>query len=423
MTEQGNGPKTQEPHAPTVAMLGAFDTKAHEFEFLRNEILRRGAQVLAVDFGVHDRSPAWADVHSSSLADLGGADLRDLLHTRDRGTAMQAMADGAAEIFRRFSASGQVDAAISLGGTGGTAVASAAFRQLPLGIPKMIVSTAASGNTAPYVGESDLILVPSITDVAGLNSILRGVIEKAAASIVAQASNMHAPAKSASTIAASMFGVTTPCVDRARKELERNGSEVVVFHMTGTGGRMMERLIREGWIDAALDLTTTELADELVGGVFSAGPERLSAAARRGIPQVVSVGALDMVNFGPRNTVPAEFSSRRLYQHNPSVTLMRTTPEETEELGRRLIERLNTSTGPTTLLLPLKGVSLLSVQDAPFADPAADKALFNAIRAGINPDRVELIEADCDINAPEFADLAVSSLLKNMALSPATIST
>ncbi|MFD9670250.1 Tm-1-like ATP-binding domain-containing protein, partial [Rhodococcus sp. NPDC059968] len=402
----------------TVAMLGAFDTKASEFEFLREELVRRGARVLAVDFGVHDRPPAWADVPSSTVADLGGADLKELLRGRDRGAAMRAMANGAAALFRRFAANGDIDGAISLGGTGGTAVAGAAFRELPLGVPKMIVSTAASGYTAPYVGESDLILVPSITDIAGLNSILRGVIEKAAASIVAQSSDgARVPTKSASTIAASMFGVTTPCVDRARGELERRGSEVVVFHMTGTGGRMMERLIREGLIDAALDITTTELADELVGGVFAAGPERLSAAALRGVPQVVSVGALDMVNFGPRDSVPSEFSTRRLYQHNPSVTLMRTTPEETEELGRRLAERLNASIGATTVLIPLRGVSALSVEGAPFADHVADEALFAAIRAGIDPDRVELVELDCDINAPEFADRAVSVLLTNMARS------
>lgn len=401
----------------TIAMLGAFDTKASEFEFLRNELLQRGAKVLAVDFGVHDGSPAWADMPSSTVADLGGADIRELIRSRDRGEAMQAMANGAAAVFRRLGRDGAIDAAISLGGTGGTAVASAAFRQLPLGLPKMIVSTAASGNTAPYIGESDLILVPSITDVAGLNSILRSVIEKAAASIVAQGSGGSRPAKSASTVAASMFGVTTPCVDRARGELDRRGAEVVVFHMTGTGGRMMERLIREGWIDAALDITTTELADELVGGVFSAGPERLSAAALRGLPQVVSVGALDMVNFGPRDSVPSEFSTRRLYQHNPSVTLMRTTPEETEELGRRLAMRLNASNGPSTLLLPLRGVSSLSVDGAPFADRVADEALFAAIRAEVDPDRIDLVELDTDINDPVFADRAVSALLSNMARS------
>lgn len=401
----------------TVAMLGAFDTKATEFEFLRSEILRLGAKVLAVDFGVHDQSPAWVDVPSSTLAAAVGVDLQNLIRGHDRGTAMQAMADGAAAIFRKLAVKGDIDAAISLGGTGGTAVASAGFRELPLGIPKMIVSTAASGNTAAYIGESDLILVPSITDVAGLNSILRGVIEKAARSIVAQAASGPAGSrrKTATTIATSMFGVTTPCVDRARENLERRGAEVVVFHMTGTGGRMMERLIREHWVDGVLDITTTELADELVGGVFSAGPERLSAAARGGIPQVVSVGALDMVNFGPRDTVPSEFSSRLLYQHNPSVTLMRTTAEETAELGRRLAERLNASTAVTTLLLPLRGASALSVEGAPFENKNADEALFAAIRSSLDHDRVTLLELDCDINAPEFSDRAVSELLTNMA--------
>jgi uncharacterized protein (UPF0261 family) len=282
---------------------------------------------------------------------------------------------------------------------------------LPLGMPKIVVSTAASGNTQMYIGETDLILMPSVTDIAGINRLSARIIANAAAAIVGMIT-CEAPVTDTSRVllAASMFGVTTPCVTSARSWLEARGFEVLVFHMTGTGGRTLESLAAQGWLAGVLDVTTTELADELVGGVFSAGPGRLRAAGAAGIPQVVSVGALDMVNFGPRETVPEQLKGRLFYQHNPSVTLMRTTPEECAELGGRVAQRLSASTGPTALFLPLRGVSALSVEGGPFYSAQADDALFGAIRAGLDRERVQLVELDLDINAAPFATAMAEQL-------------
>jgi uncharacterized protein (UPF0261 family) len=268
----------------------------------------------------------------------------------------------------------------------------------------VIVSTAASGDTRAYVAESDLVLFPSVTDVAGVNRLSARILANAAAALagMVMAPPVAVPADRP-LVAASMFGVTTPCVTAARGLLEKAGYEVLVFHMTGTGGRTLEQLTAAGWLAGVLDVTTTELADELVGGVFSAGPDRLTAAGRAGVPQVVSVGALDMVNLGPRDTVPERFADRNLYVHNASVTLMRTTSEECAELGRRLATRLSASTGPTALFLPLRGISAIAVEGGPFHDPYADAALFAAIRSTLDRSRVELVELDLEINDPAFA--------------------
>ncbi|MQA82765.1 MAG: UPF0261 family protein, partial [Streptosporangiales bacterium] len=294
--------------------------------------------------------------------------------------------------------------ALALGGTGGTSVAAQAFRVLPLGVPKVIVSTAASGDTRAYIGESDLVLVPSVTDVAGVNRLSGRIMANAAAAVAGMVSAPEPPADDGRPLlAASMFGVTTRSVTAAREALENRGYEVLVFHMTGVGGRTLEGLAADGWLAGVLDITTTELADELVGGVFSAGSGRLTSAATAGVPQVVSVGALDMVNFGPRDTVPERFADRTLHVHNPSVTLMRTTPEECAELGRRLATRLSAATAPAALFLPLRGVSEISVEGEPFHDAQADAALFDAIRSSLDRSRVELVEIDTDVNDPEFA--------------------
>jgi uncharacterized protein (UPF0261 family) len=275
----------------------------------------------------------------------------------------------------------------------------------------VIVSTVASGSTQAYIGESDLVLMPSVVDVSGVNRLSAEILANAAAAVAGMARRAPVVVDGRRRlVAASMFGVTTPCVERARALLETAGDEVMVFHMTGAGGRSMERLIREGHVAAVLDVTTTELADELVGGVFSAGPERLTAAPAAGIPQVVSVGALDMVNFGPRETVPAQFESRRLLVHNASVTLMRTTAEECAELGSRLARRVSAGDGPVTVVLPLRGVSAVSTADGPFFDPAADAALFDAIRSEIDPTRVDLIELDAAINDPIVAETMTTVL-------------
>jgi uncharacterized protein (UPF0261 family) len=396
---------------PTIALLGTLDTKGDETAFVRDRLAASGLEVIVVDTGVLG-SPAFEpDIPRTTVAEAGGGNLDALAGDRDRGAAITVMAKGAAAVVRRLRAEGRCDGAIALGGTGGTSIASRAFRELPLGVPKIIVSTAASGQTHAYVGETDLILMPSVVDIAGLNRISVPILANAAAALAGMVTAPPAPHREQRPlVAASMFGVTTPCITRARARLEELGYEVLVFHMTGTGGRTLESLATQGLLAGVLDVTTTELADELVGGIFSAGPDRPMAAGLAGIPQVVSVGALDMVNFGPMDTVPAEFSGRNLYVHNPRTTLMRTTAEECAELGTRLGKRLSRATGPTTVFLPLRGVSAIDVAGGPFYDPDADRALFDALRGNLDPGAAELVELDTDINDPAFADAMVERL-------------
>lgn len=398
--EPGDDPQTPERTA-SVVLLGTFDTKADEYAFVRDRLTAAGVSVLLVDTGVLGSPGLEADVGRDEVAVAAEADLGTLRAEADRGAAVTAMARGAAAVLTRLYDEGRCDGALALGGTGGTSIAAQAFRGLPLGVPKVIVSTAASGNTEAYVAESDLVLMPSVVDVAGVNRISARILANAAAAMAGMVSAPPVdtgPAKP--LLAASMFGVTTPCVDAARAALTERGYEVLVFHMTGVGGRTLESLAAQGLLSGVLDVTTTELADELVGGVFSAGPGRLT---KTGIPRVVSVGALDMVNFGPRETVPAEFEGRNLFVHNPSVTLMRTTAEECAELGARLAARVAAGTGPAAVFLPLRGISVISVEGGPFHDPAADAALFDAVRAGLTGSAVELVELDLAINDPAFA--------------------
>jgi uncharacterized protein (UPF0261 family) len=339
-----------------------------------------------------------------------GADANSLAAASDRGRAVATMTEAAGEFVPRLFREGRFDGILAAGGSGGTAIATHAMQALPVGVPKLMLSTMASGDTSSYVGSTDITMMASITDIAGVNSISAQILANAAAAIVGMVKS--APIELDGTrplVAATMFGVTTPAVTAAREDLESRGYEVLVFHCTGTGGRAMENLIEAGYFDGVLDLTTTELCDELVGGVLSAGPDRMGAAARTGVPQVVSLGALDMVNFGAPDTVPAKFESRTMYEHNPSVTLMRTTPEESAELGRQIAEKLSAATGPTTLFIPLKGVSMIAVEGQPFYDPDADAALFGAIRDNL-PDSVNLVEMDCDINDPSFAKAMADTL-------------
>lgn len=405
---------------PTVVLLGTLDTKGAEYAFVRDRLVEAGVDVVVVDAGVL-ASPAAgegsaadliaADVPASEVAAAGGADLAALAAARDRGAAVTAMARGAAEVLGRLHQQGSCAGALALGGTGGTSIAAQAFRELPLGVPKVIVSTAASGDTRAYVAESDLVLFPSVTDVAGVNRLSARILANAAAALAGMVTAPEpAVAAERPLLAASMFGVTTPCVTAARELLEKAGYEVLVFHMTGVGGRTLEGLAADGWLAGVLDVTSTELADELVGGVFSAGPGRLTAAGAAGVPQVVSVGALDMVNFGPKETVPEKFADRNLYVHNPSVTLMRTTPQECAELGTRLATRVSATTGPAAVFLPLKGISAIAGEGGPFHDADADAALFDAIRSTLDRTRVELIELDLDVNDPAFAAAMVEKL-------------
>ena len=394
----------------TVVLLGTLDTKGDEYDFLRRKVREEGVDVLLVDTGVLGVPLAEPDISRQEVAAAAGASAEDLAGSGDRGAAVEAMARGAAEIVKELHSQGRLDAVLALGGSGGTAIATHAMRELPVGVPKLVVSTMASGDTRPYVGAVDVTLMYSVVDIAGLNPISERILRNAAAAAAGMAKSQGPQAEAEKPlVGASMFGVTTPSVTEARKRLEELGYEVLVFHATGTGGQSMEALMRSGFITASLDITTTELADELVGGVLSAGPERLEAAGELGIPQVVSLGALDMVNFGPFESVPAQFSERLLYKHNPTVTLMRTTPEECAELGRVIAQKLNRAQGPLTVFVPLKGVSLIATEGQVFHDPAADEALFGALREHLDPD-VEVRELELDVNDPEFANAMADRL-------------
>jgi uncharacterized protein (UPF0261 family) len=392
----------------TVVVLGTLDTKGAELAYVRDRLALHGVEALLVDVGTLEPPTVEPDVTREQVAAAAGVDLAGL---DDRGAAVGAMADAAAAYVRRLHEEGSCDGIIAAGGSGNTAIATRAMQALPVGVPKLMVSTMAAGDTRDYVGASDVMMMPSITDVAGVNSISGRILANAAAAI---AGMVTAPpvalGEQRPLIAATMFGVTTPAVTAAREDLERRGYEVLVFHATGTGGKAMEALAGDGYLEGVLDLTTTELCDDLVGGVLSAGPDRLEAAGRLGLPQVVSLGALDMVNFGARDTVPSQFAERNLYVHNPSVTLMRTTAEESAELGRRIARKLSGATGPTALFVPLKGVSAIDADGGPFRDAEADEALFAALREGIDRARVELIELDLHVNDPEFAAAMAAKL-------------
>jgi uncharacterized protein (UPF0261 family) len=387
----------------TVVLVGTLDTKGLEYDYLRERLHGHGVETILVDAGVLGEPRSEPDVGREEVARAAGADVDALAAADDRGAAVETMARGAAAIVTALHAEGRLDGILALGGSGGTAVATEAMRALPVGVPKLMVSTMASGDTRPYVGASDVTMTYSVVDISGINAVSARILDNAAAAMAGMAAaEPPAAAGEGPLVGATMFGVTTPCVTTARERLEELGYEVLVFHATGTGGQSMEALMRSGFITASLDITTTELADDLVGGVLSAGPDRLEAAGDLGIPQVVSVGALDMVNFGPIDTVPAEFRSRNLYKHNPTVTLMRTTAAECAELGRRIARKLNAARGPVTLFLPLRGVSLIDTERQVFWDPEADRALFDALRETLDPG-VDVRELDTDVNDPAFA--------------------
>jgi len=401
----------------TIAVIGTLDTKGREHAFLAEQIQRLGFSTLLIDVGLMGAEHVSADVTHLQVARIGGIDIDALLAGGDRGECVTAMAAAAPLAVMELHQAGKVDAIISLGGGGGTAIATAAMRCLPLGLPKLMVSTLASGNTAPYLGTSDITMMPSVVDVAGLNRISKMVFTRAAAAICAMSSSaVSSEDDERPLIAASMFGNTTECVEAAMPLLEKAGYEVLVFHSTGNGGRSMEALIESGAVSGVLDITTTEWADELVGGILSAGSTRLDAAAQAGVPAVVAPGCLDMVNFGTPESVPGKFRDRTFYHHNPQVTLMRTNVDESRQLGSILAAKLNAYTAPVTLLLPLRGLSVIGIAGQPFHDPAADSALFEAILEGVNPE-VEVIKLDCAINQTEFAAACAGALLDNCSKS------
>jgi uncharacterized protein (UPF0261 family) len=406
-----------------IVLVAALDTKGDEARLVRDTVAARGQPVLVVDTGVMGDPGFAPDVPAADVAAAGGTSLDALRQKGDRGEAIAAMARGAAAVAARLHGEGRLAGIVGLGGSAGTAVVSSAMRALPVGVPKVLVSTVASGNVAPYVGTKDIALLYSVVDVAGINRLSRAVLTNAAGAVcgaveAAQALAAQPAGAEKPLLAASMFGNTTKLVDSARAIFEGRGYEVLVFHATGSGGQTMESLIRDGFIQGSYDVTTTEWADQLCGGVFDAGPTRLDAAGERGIPQVIAPGCLDMVNFGAEDTVPERYRSdpaRKFYVWNPQVTLMRTTPEENARLGAILAQKANAARGPVQIFLPLRGVSILdSVTDEGpqlFWWPEADKALFDAIKAGVRAD-IPVHELDVNVNDAAFAEATSGALLE-----------
>lgn len=401
--------------AKTIAVLGTLDSKGEEHAFVADLIRQKGHRPLLIDVGTGESASVQPDISREEVAAAGGIDLPDLMARKDRGECVTAMSKAAPKLLARLASEGRIQGVISLGGGGGTSLATSAMRGLPIGFPKLMVSTLASGNTAHYLESKDITMMPSIVDVSGLNRISKMIFTRAAGAICGMVeSELQASADERPLIAASMFGNTTECVDAARKILEQAGYEVLVFHTTGTGGKTMETLIADGMITGVLDITTTEWADELLGGTLTAGPDRLDAAARAGVPAIVTPGCLDMVNFGGRDTVPKHYEGRNFYIHNPQVTLMRTTPGECSQLGKILADKVNAYTAPVTVLLPTKAISIISAEGEVFYDPEADQALFSAIKENLSPG-VELLEVDAGINAPEFSRACAEALLRNLS--------
>ncbi|KAI1459881.1 hypothetical protein F4805DRAFT_34849 [Annulohypoxylon moriforme] len=409
------------PSTISIAVIGTFDTKLEEFLYLRSRILEHDSSlnVIMIDAGRSKVEHETITIRQLDVQEASG--FRGDLQSLPRSDVVKTMISGATAIVRQLEKRGEIQAIVGLGGSCGTTIASAVMRELPVTFPKLIVSTVASSDTSSYVKETDITMMYSVVDIAGLNEVLKAVVDNAAAAIAGMA---KAYAKRTSSgpvdsnnvkkgVGITMFGVTTKGVDAARKWLERNGFEVYVFHATGAGGRAMERLLAEGQLHGVLDLTTTELADELVGGVFPAGEDRLTAASKAGVPQIVSVGALDMVNFGPKDTMPQKFLERRLYEHNPSVTLVRTTEQECKELGRRISQRLKDNCvepGLTEVWLPLRGISAISVEGQAYYDKAADEALFTAIKKGLEETAIKIVEVNSDINDAHWSEQVAQRL-------------
>jgi uncharacterized protein (UPF0261 family) len=397
-----------------VILIGTLDTKGTEVGFVYEQLMQAKLEVRVIDAGVLGPPTFEPDIRREQVYTAAGTSVAALAKAQDRGRAIEAAARGVAKIVQELDAKDQVQGVIGLGGSAGTTIATAAMRALPFGIPKIMVSTLASGQVKQYVGVRDIMMLNSVVDISGLNRISRTVLSNAAQAMIGMCSprrqTLDMPPERP-LITATMFGVTTPCVEAGRRIFETSGFEVLVFHATGTGGMTMESFIRDGMISGVFDITTTELADELVGGVLTAGKDRLTAAGLAGVPQVISVGALDMVNFGPPETVPEKFKGRRFYQHNPTVTLMRTTPDENDKLGKEIAEKASAAKGPTAVFLPLKGVSAIDAEGKPFWWPEADAALFQSIRQWLSP-HVQLVELYMHINDAAFAKAAAEKLLE-----------
>ena len=405
----------------SVILIATLDTKGEEAGFVRDELEKRGMSVCLIDAGIMGNPTIPADITSDDVLRSAGTTLAAVRAKGDRGEAVTLAAAGVSAIARRLYAEGKVAGILGLGGSAGTTIATAAMRTLPFGIPKLMISTLASGQVRPFVGPRDIMMFHSVTDISGLNRISRSILGRAAAAMAGMLNSPTSVDRSQDRpiLTATMFGVTTPCVETARAMAESMGYEVLVFHAVGTGGEAMESLVGDSLAVGVLDITTTEWADELVGGVLSAGPQRLDAAGKRGVPAIVVPGCLDMANFGERQSVPEKYAHRNLYIHNPQVTLMRTSVEECRRLGEILAQKLNRYRGPVTVLLPTRGISIISTEGQPFHDPAADAALFDTLTQQLSP-TIQVKRLDTAINDPAFATACAESLLTNMQRRPNT---
>jgi len=399
----------------TILLIGAFDVKAEEYDFVRRLIEGLGCRVLTMNSGVMGGTDLFdVDIDSGEVSEAGGGDLAELRRANDRGAALNVMSRGAAVLAEEAYRAGRFDGVLAMGGSGGTGVGTAAMRALPIGVPKVMVSTLAASDTADFVGVKDITMIPSVVDVAGVNRISEKIYKQAAGAICGMVAMDYRPsAAQKPIIAASMFGNTTPCVDHCRQALTAKGYEVLVFHSTGSGGRTMEGLVSEGHVAGVLDITTTEWADEVCGGVFSAGDTRLDAPGKMGVPHLIVPGCVDMANFGGRETVPERYADRRFFEWSPTVTLMRTDVAENAKMGEVFAQKASAATGPVAFLLPRQGVSMLDKPGELFWWPEADLAMFDAIRRHVRPD-VDVVEIDCNINDEAFAEKAVEMLLAMM---------
>jgi uncharacterized protein (UPF0261 family) len=397
----------------SVVLIGTLDTKGEEYAFVRDRVVDAGCEAVMVNAGALGDPDYPVEFGRAAVAAAAGWDLDELVTSGDRGGAVGAMGEGAARIALDLHRAGRLDAVFGMGGSGGSSIVSRAMRALPIGVPKVLVSTMAAGDVSAFVGTSDIAMTYSVVDIAGVNQVSARILANAAASAAAMAKaaagSLADPAAARPLVGATMYGTTTPCVNRGRELLTDRGFEVLVFHATGTGGRSMESLVASGHIAAILDVTTTELMDEVAGGTLTAGPGRLEVAGRMGIPQVVSVGAVDQITFTPHGAVPAHFADRNAYVHNPSIVLVRSNADECEEFGRVLAGKLNRAGGPVALFVPLRGTSSYAVAGGVFHDPQADRALVESLRSHLDS-RVERIEIDTDINDPVFAEAMASRL-------------
>jgi uncharacterized protein (UPF0261 family) len=397
--------------AKTIVIIGTLDTKGQEFAFIKELIEKEGLKTLVVDFGVMGEPAFKPDIPRDEVARAGGGNLAHFASGEHKDQAMQTMSAGLVAIVRRLYDEGKLHGIIGMGGTGGTSIATAAMRTLPVGVPKVMVSTIGGGDVSAYAGTKDITFIPSIVDVAGINRISRQIFANAAGAIAGMAkTEVSKDVSEKPLVVASMFGNTTTCVDHARGIVEKEGYEVLVFHATGTGGKTMESLIADGYIAASMDITTTELADYVCGGVLSAGPERGMAASKAGIPAVIVPGCVDMANFWGIDTVPEKYAGRNLYQWNPNVTLLRTNVEENIRMGEMIAAAANAATAPVAVLLPLKGVSMLDSEGNQFWDPEADRACFDTIKKNLKPG-IRVIEMENNINDPAFSEKVAMTLL------------